>query len=395
MEHTRVEICADDAFDAAVEQHDLACFERVLDSITSRQQKRQTWIIKGDKRDEAFDALAKTGQLHFLHFPNSVVTYGAPKDNEPGHMIQVSINASGFHFEVSAVVLAEYGQADGILKMVEEAIEDLRADISEMARVQVAWYYNSKQGLQYNYVTEMIAEVVHDEAYPAMHDGVDRFVEEYLASRSSVLLLSGLHGCGKSRLIRYLIMKHALKQGDRRADAMYTTDLMMIEDTDQFFMNFRTGDFDFLVLEDVDVCLESRKTTGNKIMHKLLAASDGFLANPNRKIILSTNLRNIDVDEALLRPGRCFGQVELDSLDVDQAVDLATAVTDTEKEKWTGKITKSMTVAEVYEIANDEKSYNISGGKGMGFTIAPPKARNVLARAVGEDDDDRGIAPTH
>lgn len=379
MRGTRVEICADGAFDATIEQHDLECFERILESIKSRQQKRKTWIIRGDKREAAFEALAAIDTLHLVNFPHSVVTYKFPEAKASGHMAQISINASGFHFEVSATIVAEHGQADAVLAKIDEAIDGLRADISDMAKVQVAWYYNTQQGLQYNYVTEMVAETVHDEAYPAIHAGVDKFIEEYLASGSSVLLLSGTHGCGKSRLIRYLVMTHALKQGEQSANVMYTTDLMMIEDTDQFFMNFRTGDFDFLVLEDVDVCLESRKETGNKIMHKLLAASDGFLSNPNRKIILSTNLSNVDVDEALLRPGRCFGQIQLDALGVEQALGLARAIDGSKA--WGEKIQEDMTVASVYEIVNDGKSYNIGGGQSIGFT--PSRREAVLTTAKG------------
>jgi ATP-dependent 26S proteasome regulatory subunit len=42
-----------------------------------------------------------------------------------------------------------------------------------------------------------------------------------------------------------------------------------------------------------------------------------------RKIIFTTNLPNIgDIDEALLRPGRCFGSINIRTLQRDEAARL-------------------------------------------------------------------------
>jgi ATP-dependent 26S proteasome regulatory subunit len=56
-------------------------------------------------------------------------------------------------------------------------------------------------------------------------------------------------------------------------------------------------------------------------MYKLLGASDGFINNPTKKIILSTNLPSItEIDEALLRKGRCYDVLKMKRLTPDQAV---------------------------------------------------------------------------
>jgi ATP-dependent 26S proteasome regulatory subunit len=59
-------------------------------------------------------------------------------------------------------------------------------------------------------------------------------------------------------------------------------------------------------MEDADAFLAARKD-GNTLMHRFLNMSDGLISAKNKKLVFSTNLPNIsDIDEALLRPGRCF-----------------------------------------------------------------------------------------
>ena len=75
-----------------------------------------------------------------------------------------------------------------------------------------------------------------------------------------------------------------------------------------------------LILEDADEMLSSR-ADGNKIMSRLLNLSDGLVSLPARKLIFSTNLPSLSsVDEALLRPGRCYGVVNFRKLTKDEAL---------------------------------------------------------------------------
>jgi ATP-dependent 26S proteasome regulatory subunit len=49
------------------------------------------------------------------------------------------------------------------------------------------------------------------------------------------------------------------------------------------------------------------RSDGNQDLHRFLAIADGVVRAQGRKIIFTTNLPNIrDLDDALLRPGRCF-----------------------------------------------------------------------------------------
>ena len=55
-------------------------------------------------------------------------------------------------------------------------------------------------------------------------------------------------------------------------------------------------------------------------MHRFLAIADGVVRAQGRKIIFTTNLPNVgDIDEALVRPGRCFATVRTRALERPEA----------------------------------------------------------------------------
>src|SRR5262249_55664966 len=94
------------------------------------------------------------------------------------------------------------------------------------------------------------------------------------------------------------------------AQALYTGDLKALE-TDELFVKFITGWDDAFVVEDADHLLKPR-AEGNEHLHRFLAIADGVVRAQGRKIIFSTNLPNIrDLDDALIRPGRCFARVNV------------------------------------------------------------------------------------
>lgn len=163
---------------------------------------------------------------------------------------------------------------------------------------------------------ERAQEVVHDEAYPMLGEPVDALVQRYLRADDTVLVLQGPPGTGKTRLVRYLL--GAMSQHKKEsANVMYTADRRVLE-SDGIFVNFITGANDAFVIEDADHLLQPR-TDGNQHIHRFLAIADGIVRAQGRKIIFTTNLPNLgDIDEALLRPGRCFAVVQTRPLHVPE-----------------------------------------------------------------------------
>ena len=189
---------------------------------------------------------------------------------------------------------------------------------------EVKWWYADSDGHEYNYITEIFDDIIHQEAYPYI-PGIETLIEEYLDSEESILLFIGPPGTGKTRLIRYIIQKmlqrheaeyeqtHPFSEDGLERDSLwvsYTTDKRVIE-SDEIFMDLFQRNSIGLVLEDIDYQIKPRTDGESQVVYKLLGASSGLIKNLKKKILLSTNLDDVkEIDAALLRPGRCFAAVK-------------------------------------------------------------------------------------
>jgi hypothetical protein len=172
----------------------------------------------------------------------------------------------------------------------------------------IDWHFcNSKGALLKCSFEEVAREALLDEAYPSLGSPLHDFVRRYLSASETVLILQGPPGSGKTRLVRHVLAALSRRKGDS-AEVMYTSDKRALE-SDEIFVEFITGTHDAFVIEDADHLLLSR-ARGNHDLHRFLSIADGVVRAQGRKIIFTTNLPNLnDLDDALLRPGRCFAVV--------------------------------------------------------------------------------------
>jgi hypothetical protein len=186
----------------------------------------------------------------------------------------------------------------------------------------IDWQFTTAAGeLRNSCFQELADPQLLDEAYPSLGMAVDQFVAAYLSAPECVLILLGPPGTGKTRLVRAILAAITRRKGEN-AVVMYTADKRALS-SDEIFVEFITGAHDAFVIEDSDLLLTAR-TSGNEEMHRFLATADGVARSQGRKIIFTTNLPNVtDIDEALIRPGRCFGVRNLRSLTPDEARALA------------------------------------------------------------------------
>lgn len=208
----------------------------------------------------------------------------------------------------------------GRLHEVEAGI--LRAIGDQMVREEqftIDWYFHSGHGGLTNVSFEELADpALFDEAYPSIEGGVATFIERYLEARDTVLVLQGPPGTGKTRLVRAILAAMSRRKRDS-ANVLYTADRRAIEN-DEIYVEFLTGAHDALVVEDADHLLGAR-AHGNQDLHRFLTVADGVVQALGRKIIFTTNLHNIgDIDEALIRPGRCFAVVRTRGLSREEAI---------------------------------------------------------------------------
>jgi energy-coupling factor transporter ATP-binding protein EcfA2 len=209
----------------------------------------------------------------------------------------------------------------GLWAATKEVAEQARATLLKAVgpcRVRdqmfvVDWQFSNARGTLMNTAFDEIADdVIIDAAYPQLGSPVAQFIERYLAAPETVLILLGPPGTGKTRLVRAILGAMSRHKGDS-ALVMYTADKSALEG-DEIFVDFITGLHDAFIIEDADHLLQPR-TDGNKNLHRFLMIADGVVRAQNRKIIFTTNLPNIgSIDEALLRPGRCFATIQMRQL---------------------------------------------------------------------------------
>src|SRR5215471_9089344 len=100
------------------------------------------------------------------------------------------------------------------------------------------------------------------------------------------------------------------------------------------------------------------RADGNDHLHRFLTIADGVVRSQGRKIVFSTNLPNVgDLDEALIRPGRCFARVFVRNLTDAEAKALAEEIAGGDAEKQ-GRVAvafaaqgeRKRSLAEVYQV---------------------------------------------
>ena len=130
---------------------------------------------------------------------------------------------------------------------------------------------------------------------------------------------------------------------------MYTGDAKALQ-SDELFVRFITGEEDAFVMEDADHVMKPR-ADGNDHLHRFLTIADGVVRAQGRKIIFSTNLPNVgDLDEALVRPGRCFARLFVRKLTAEEAQALALEIAAGDAGALPpAQGTKSYSLAEVYQ----------------------------------------------
>ena len=223
-------------------------------------------------------------------------------------------------------------------------------DVTKGVVCGIQWAFTTSKGMQTVYIEESFDDVVIEEAYPEIirqWGTIENFISAYLESDEAILILQGPPGTGKSRLIRKILAllasqfnfsdsstvvsyKYALRDaadddpyntGLAPSLALYTGDMKVLE-SDEIFAKFLTSEERVFIVEDADHALMPRND-GNKDLHRFLTVSDGIIKSIGRKVIFTTNLPNLEsIDDALVRPGRCFARIHLGNLKREEVVKL-------------------------------------------------------------------------
>lgn len=216
-----------------------------------------------------------------------------------------NLNFIDYTINSNSIQVSLYGSYD----FVKDSSEEMR-DKFTIAKCHIEWVY-SGDGSSVN-IPLLPEKLPISEMYPFLGDeSIEEYYDRYLQSSSSILLLIGPPGTGKTTFIRGLL-HYASK------NAIVTYDEKILE-RDYVFSRFIEDEVGVMVIEDADNFLKSR-SEGNTMMHRFLNVGDGLISVRGKKLIFSTNLPSVrDIDPALIRPGRCFDVVSFDNYTLEEA----------------------------------------------------------------------------
>lgn len=291
-----------------VEQKQQIDFKKLISSYGMNFVDTKYLTLLRTQADEVLNHIKQIGEIVFICVDAVVVktddiiflfTFNSD------HMSDIHVSAYSSSFEKARA---------GIL-YAQEKFKGILA--KEKVNMELRWYYYTEQEVRHTYITEELNDEFYYEAYPYLD--LDEIINSYLDSEEPILILIGPPGTGKTRLIRHILRKKHERTGS--VNVAFTSDQNVIENS-QIFVDYLLGDADTLIIEDIDYHLRPRGEGNTAAMYNFLTASNSILVNHVRKkkMIFSTNLSDSkNIDEALLRPGRCFKIIETRPLSLGEA----------------------------------------------------------------------------
>ncbi|MCX6200170.1 MAG: AAA family ATPase [Bacteroidetes bacterium] len=199
-----------------------------------------------------------------------------------------------------------------------------------------------------------VAKHYNDDLLP-LHENILQGIGK--RDNTGLILFHGIPGTGKSTYIRYLIhcqKKRVIFLPPRLAGNLDSPELvnLLLENRNSI-----------LVIEDAEDLLVSRDTNNNSGISMLLNLTDGILGESLAiQVICTFNTHVSNIDKALLRKGRLMALYEFKALVPEKAKVLLEeiGVMDYLPEK-------AMTLAELYNIQEDQFQFNSEKRNKIGF----------------------------
>ncbi|MFA9374052.1 MAG: AAA family ATPase [Poseidonibacter sp.] len=215
--------------------------------------------------------------------------------------------------------------------------------------------YRDNQSLDSYYYSENIYKDFNPLFFPYISD-CDEYINSFIESNSSLLILKGIPGTGKTTFSKQIITKlHEQRVDNSSLNVLYSFDENILF-SNEFFTKLQFGTIDVVVLEDFNSSIHKNQESENvNTLNKFLSLIEGLISN-NIKIIISTNIESENqLNSALIRPGRCFDVLnfrKLEKVEIDNLCDSCAKDLDLQVE--------SINLSEFYARVNNEQNINCS-----------------------------------
>ncbi len=193
-------------------------------------------------------------------------------------------------------------------------------------------------------------------------DDIDKYIESFLKSNASLLILKGIPGTGKTTFSKEIITKIDERKIDRSSlNVLYSFDENIFY-SNEFFRKIQFGNFDVVVLEDFNSLIQKNQESENvNPLNKFLSSIEGLISK-NTKIIISTNIESKNqLNSALIRPGRCFDVLNFRKLEKEEIDNLCDSC-----DKDLDLQIESINLSEFYAKLNSEQNTTCSDNS-LGF----------------------------
>ncbi len=226
-------------------------------------------------------------------------------------------------------VLVSFGCGwGGIVVMAKDSLETLKKTIDkylskfvfvdDKVRCNIIAHQNNF------YMEEFEIKVKGDLDFDLYNDGFDEVHKEIMRSikedDNGLYILHGEAGTGKTTYIRHLV-----KELKRNKRFVYVPSNLVDDITSPNFISFILENKNCVfIIEDCENLVVTKNNTRSSAVADMLNMTDGILADALKiKFICTFNTNEKNIDEALLRPGRCRMRYDFGKLKKDKAVKAA------------------------------------------------------------------------